>query len=95
MSTPRWGPGSKRNAETYNPGGAASVGGMGVGCGKLDTVGGAGAVVPPQSALALSGVRTVKRVKLTAAQNKDPGNKFVANNLQLLDESYRKGKAVE
>jgi Flp pilus assembly protein TadD len=33
--------------------------------------------------------------KLIAAQNKDPGNKFVRNNLQLLEESYRKGKAIE
>jgi tetratricopeptide (TPR) repeat protein len=33
--------------------------------------------------------------KLIAAQNKDPRNKFVRNNLQLLEESYRKGKAIE
>jgi tetratricopeptide (TPR) repeat protein len=32
---------------------------------------------------------------LVAAQRKDPGNKFVQNNLRLLDESYRKGKAVQ
>jgi Flp pilus assembly protein TadD len=35
------------------------------------------------------------RVKLTEAQNKDPRNKFVQNNIQLLEESYRKGKAIE
>jgi Flp pilus assembly protein TadD len=34
------------------------------------------------------------RAKLIAAQNKDPGNKYVQNNLQLLEESYRKGKAI-
>jgi Flp pilus assembly protein TadD len=33
--------------------------------------------------------------KLAAAQRKDPRNKFVQNNLQLLEESYRKGKAIE
>jgi Flp pilus assembly protein TadD len=35
------------------------------------------------------------RAKLTDAQRKDPANKFVANNLQLLEESYRQGKAIE
>jgi Flp pilus assembly protein TadD len=35
------------------------------------------------------------RVKLIAAERKDPGNKYVLNNLQLLEESYRKGKAIE
>ena len=35
------------------------------------------------------------REKLMAAQRKDPRNKFVANNLQLLEDSYRKGKAIE
>jgi Flp pilus assembly protein TadD len=35
------------------------------------------------------------RAKLIAAQNKDPGNRYVQNNLQLLEESYRKGKAIE
>ena len=35
------------------------------------------------------------REKLTAAQRKDPRNKFVQNNLHLLDESFRKGKAIE
>ena len=33
--------------------------------------------------------------KLIAAQRKDPRNKFVANNLQLLADSYRKGKAIQ
>ena len=33
--------------------------------------------------------------KLTTAQRQDPRNKFVANNLQLLEDSYRKGKAIE
>jgi tetratricopeptide (TPR) repeat protein len=32
---------------------------------------------------------------LAAAQRKDPGNKYVQNNLRLLEESYRKGKSVE
>jgi len=32
---------------------------------------------------------------LAAARRKDPGNKYVQNNLRLLDESYRKGKAIE
>jgi tetratricopeptide (TPR) repeat protein len=35
------------------------------------------------------------REKLATADRKDPGNKYVLNNLQLLDESYRKGKAIE
>jgi Flp pilus assembly protein TadD len=35
------------------------------------------------------------RVKLAEAQRKDPGNKFVANNIQLLEESARQGKAIE
>jgi len=35
------------------------------------------------------------REKLTEAQRKDPGNKFVQNNLQLLEDSYRQGKAIE
>ncbi|MGB7258070.1 MAG: tetratricopeptide repeat protein [Pseudolabrys sp.] len=35
------------------------------------------------------------RERLIAAQRKDPGNKYVANNLHLLAESYRKGKAIE
>jgi len=32
---------------------------------------------------------------LAAARRKDPGNKYVENNLRLLEESYRKGKSVE
>ena len=35
------------------------------------------------------------REKLAAAQRKDPGNKYVQNNLRLLEQSYRKGKAIE
>jgi Flp pilus assembly protein TadD len=35
------------------------------------------------------------REKLTAAQRQDPRNKFVANNLQLLEDSARKGKAIQ
>lgn len=35
------------------------------------------------------------RATLAAAQRKDPNNKYVQNNLRLLEESYRKGKAVE
>ncbi len=35
------------------------------------------------------------REKLNAALRQDPRNKFVANNLQLLENSARKGKAVE
>ncbi len=33
--------------------------------------------------------------KLAAAQRKDPGNKYVLNNIQLLEDSYRKGKAIQ
>ncbi len=32
---------------------------------------------------------------LAAALRKDPNNKYVQNNLRLLEESYRKGKAVQ
>jgi Flp pilus assembly protein TadD len=32
---------------------------------------------------------------LVAARRKDPTNKYVLNNLHLLEESYRKGKTVE
>jgi len=32
---------------------------------------------------------------LAAARHKDPKNKYVQNNLRLLDENYRKGKFVE
>jgi Flp pilus assembly protein TadD len=35
------------------------------------------------------------RATLNDAQRKDPRNKFVTNNLQLLEESYRQGKAIE
>ena len=35
------------------------------------------------------------REKLVAAERKDPGNKYVLNNLQLLENSYRKGKAIQ
>ncbi len=35
------------------------------------------------------------RAKLAAAERKDPGNKYVANNMHLLQESYRQGKQVE
>jgi Flp pilus assembly protein TadD len=35
------------------------------------------------------------REKLTTAQRQDPRNKFVANNLQLLEDSTRKGKGIE
>jgi tetratricopeptide (TPR) repeat protein len=35
------------------------------------------------------------REKLLAAKRKDPGNKYVLNNLHLLEKSYRKGKAIQ
>ena len=35
------------------------------------------------------------REKLDAARRKDPGNKYVQNNLKLLEDSYRKGKAIQ
>jgi tetratricopeptide (TPR) repeat protein len=35
------------------------------------------------------------REKLGEARRKDPGNKYVQNNLQLLEESYRKGKSIQ
>ncbi len=35
------------------------------------------------------------REKLIEAQRRDPGNKYVLNNLQLLEDSYRKGKAIQ
>jgi Flp pilus assembly protein TadD len=35
------------------------------------------------------------REKLMAAQRLEPANKYVANNMQLLEDSYRKGKAIE
>ena len=43
----------------------------------------------------LRGDYTKARAKLAEAQRKDPRNKFVANNIALLEDSYRKGKAVE
>lgn len=43
----------------------------------------------------LRGDYSSARSKLAAAQRKDPGNKFVANNLQLLAASVRTGKQVE
>jgi tetratricopeptide (TPR) repeat protein len=35
------------------------------------------------------------RAKLLAAKRKDPNNKYVANNLKLLQKSYRQGKSIE
>jgi Flp pilus assembly protein TadD len=35
------------------------------------------------------------REKLNAAQRAEPGNKYVQNNLQLLENSYRTGKAIQ
>lgn len=35
------------------------------------------------------------RIKLAEALRRDPGNRFVANNIALLEESSRKGKAIE
>jgi Flp pilus assembly protein TadD len=35
------------------------------------------------------------REKLMAAQRKDPANRYVQNNLQLLAASFREGKAIE
>jgi Flp pilus assembly protein TadD len=35
------------------------------------------------------------REKLAAAQRLEPANKYVANNMQLLEDSTRKGKAIE
>ena len=35
------------------------------------------------------------REKLAAAERRDPGNKYVQNNLQLLEDSYRKGKSIQ
>jgi uncharacterized protein HemY len=34
------------------------------------------------------------REKLAAAQRQDPANRYVQNNLQLLEDSYRTGKAI-
>jgi Flp pilus assembly protein TadD len=35
------------------------------------------------------------REKLGEARRRDPGNKYVLNNIQLLEDSYRTGKAIE
>jgi Flp pilus assembly protein TadD len=35
------------------------------------------------------------RAKLEEAARKDPGNRFVDNNLRLLSEAQSRGKAVE
>jgi tetratricopeptide (TPR) repeat protein len=35
------------------------------------------------------------REMLAAAERRDPGNKYVQNNLQLLEDSYRKGKSIQ
>ncbi|HEY1309867.1 MAG TPA: tetratricopeptide repeat protein [Pseudolabrys sp.] len=35
------------------------------------------------------------REKLVVAQRQDPGNKYVLNNIQLLEDSTRTGKAIE
>jgi Flp pilus assembly protein TadD len=35
------------------------------------------------------------RAKLIAAQRRDPGNKYVANNIRLLETSARTGKGIE
>ncbi len=43
----------------------------------------------------LRGDYTRAREKLIEAQRRDPGNRFVANNLKLLADSARTGKAIE
>lgn len=43
----------------------------------------------------LRGDRRRARAKLLEAQAKDPGNPYIQNNLDLLDESLRKGAAVK
>jgi len=43
----------------------------------------------------LRGDYTRARKKLQEAQSKDPANPYVQANLQLLEESYRSGKAVQ
>jgi Flp pilus assembly protein TadD len=35
------------------------------------------------------------RARLAEAQRKEPGNRYVANNIALLEQSYRQGKAIE
>jgi hypothetical protein len=34
------------------------------------------------------------REKLAMAQRQEPGNRYVLNNIQLLEDSYRTGKAI-
>jgi Flp pilus assembly protein TadD len=43
----------------------------------------------------LRGDYATARAKLAAARRLDPRNRYVANNLHLLDESARTGKAIE
>jgi tight adherence protein B len=38
---------------------------------------------------------TAIHAALAAARRKDPTNKYVQNNIRLLEESYRKGKAIQ
>jgi Flp pilus assembly protein TadD len=35
------------------------------------------------------------RATLNTARRQEPGNRYVRNNIQLLEDSYRKGKAIE
>lgn len=42
----------------------------------------------------LRGDYKMARKKLTAAQAKDPDNKFIQNNIELLEEVSRKGKSI-
>ena len=35
------------------------------------------------------------REKLGEERRRDPGNKYVLNNIQLLEDSYRTGNAIE
>jgi Flp pilus assembly protein TadD len=42
----------------------------------------------------LRGDYKLARKKLTAAQVKDPDNKFIQNNIELLEEVSRKGKGI-
>jgi Flp pilus assembly protein TadD len=43
----------------------------------------------------LRGDRRRARIKLLEAQARDPGNPYVQNNLDLLDDSLRQGAAVK
>jgi Flp pilus assembly protein TadD len=43
----------------------------------------------------LRGDYTRAHKKLQEAQAKDPSNPYVQANLQLLEESYREGKAIQ